>query len=232
MSDLIAIWADPLHANRLAAQGYLSLVFKYTTWCQDCIYMVLVSIYKEHFYCHNCQSALTTNPPGSNHGSLGQSVCVGEMVKPADSERFQRQTRLRWWMNSVKAEIEHFESLKGHPLKREYNHWQSAGLIFFYKCMLFYWRFNKTYFFLSDPLSRYPALATVRLLMMFLARNLVMYCASFYYTALSFQVFHVKPSFLLVCQLLSSQVLRHLAWIQHLHKCVLSTNELGSASYC
>lgn len=34
--------------------------------------MDLVSVYKDHFYGHNRQSAWTTNPPGSNHGSLSQ----------------------------------------------------------------------------------------------------------------------------------------------------------------
>lgn len=85
MSDLIVRQVDPLHADGLAVEEYLSLVLKYTTWCQDCIYMVLVSVYKKHFYCHNCHLALTTNPPASKHGSLGQRE-VGEMVKPADSE--------------------------------------------------------------------------------------------------------------------------------------------------
>lgn len=85
MSDFIVKWVDPLHADGLAVEEYLSLVLKYTTWCQDCIYMVLVSVYKKQSYCHNCQFVLTTNPPDSKHGRLSQRG-IGEMVKTADSE--------------------------------------------------------------------------------------------------------------------------------------------------
>lgn len=176
----------------------------------------------------NCQSALTTNSPGSSNGSLGQRGWKWSNQLTLNISRDKQGWGDGWILSRL---TEYFESLKCHPLKCWYSYFKSHQDLLSFTSIC-YFMFNKNYIHTNYTMfSLYSALGNSQ------SSNGISDKELESWTSLPFNLGFYPFRHFMSSQTLTwfanfSSHIQHLAWIPHSYKCTPSPKKLNRARHC